>query len=500
MAEPITGVAPTEFTGGLTAVAPPDFGNVDRTIKRNQDFNALTDRIKNVGGVDTPEQRLGVIKDFSQLQPETSVLKAVAAKMMGVPDAGLIATQGRITTVPEYDANGKQLTAEYAQNNPKVPLRVWDENGVPISLTDYKKRQGGQFATFAETPAGQAKKIETEVRKSAYESEGAATNVQSAAAIPLLDLHKQQQKDLQTLSKFGITSDDLTKLSSYSAGTVSYSQSLSDAFNTLKQAQSDKSKRDELKKNGKLDVAAGIISGSAGIEKGKAESMGSSALDQLQKQLSSGQSLDTQFSQTKNEAFTSAWYKNLPPEAKLVYENVFQRAANIAQLTGEASKYGDLTIAPNPYSPDIIKQAGSGELQSVLGQFKAEATLEFQKWRDEQKFPAGQLPSPGQLQSAFTRTEEYKALKDRYAKVMDDVESRSVKTIQANEEKNKGKAPSSTTIGTVTAGSSSGREIERKALPREVPPPAAKPTAQPSSEERVRALTQSILNSLKPKK
>jgi hypothetical protein len=503
MAEPMTGVAPTEFKGGLTAVVPPDFASVDRTIKREQDFNALTDRIKNVGGMETPEQRLGVIKDFKQLQPETSVWKAVAAKMMGVPDAGLIAVQGRITTTPEFDVNGKRLSAQYAQNNPNEPLQVWDENGVPLTREQYIARQGGQFKTFADTPAGQAKKIETEVRKGAYESEAAATNVQSAAARPLLDLHKQQQKDLQTLAQYGITSDDLTKLSSYSAGTVSYSQSLSDAFNTLKQAQNDKSKREELRKNGKLSASAGIIAGSAGIEKGKAESLGSSELDQLQKQLSSGQSLDTQFSQTKKEAFESAWYKNLPPEAKLVYENSFQRAANIAQLTGEASKYGDLAIAPSPYSPEIIRQAGSGELQSVLGQFKAEATLKFQEWRKEQKFPAGELPSPGQLQSAFTRTDEYIALKEKYGNMMDDVETRSVATIKANEEKVKNKPPSSTTMGTVTAGSASGKDIERKALPREVPPPSPKPTnaaPPPTSADRVRNLTQSILDSLKPKK
>jgi hypothetical protein len=498
MAEPITGIVPTQFTGGLTAVAPPDFGNVDKTIKRTQDFNALTDKIKSIGGVAAPEQRLDLIKDFSQLQPETSVLKAVAAKMMGVPDAGLIATQGRITTVPEYDVNGKQLTAQYAQNNPKVPLKVWDENGTPMSLDEYKKRQGGQFATYAETPAGQAKKIETEVRKNAYESENAATNVQSAAAIPLLDLHKQQQKDLQTLAKFGITSDDLTKLSSYSAGTVSYSQSLSDAINTLKQGQESKSKRDELTKSGQLGVAAKIVEATGRVSKGEATSKSSSDLDQLQKQLGSGQSLDSKFSQTKKEAFESAWYKNLPPEAKLIYENTFQRAANIAQLTGEASKYGDLNIAPNPYMPEIIKQAGSSELQSVLGQFKAESTLAFQKWRDSQKFPEGSLPTPGQLQSAFTRTDEYRTLKDKYANIMDDVETRSVATIKANEEKNKGKAPSGISMGSLEAGSASGKQMEGKSVKREVaPPPAAKPK---SSEERVRDLTQSILNSLNPNK
>ena len=498
MAETITGIAPTQFTGGITPVVPPDFANADKTIKRNQDFNALTDRIKNVGGIATPDQRLDVIKDFKQLQPETSVLKALAAKMMGVPDAGLIATQGRITTVPEYDVNGKKLYAEYAQNNPKVPLRVFDENMSPMSLEDYNKRLGGAFATYAETPAGQAKKIETEVRKNAYETEVATTNVQSAAAVPLLNLYKQQQKDLQTLAKYGITSDDLTKLSSYSAGTVSYSQSLSDAINTLKQGQKDKNTRDELRKSGKLAAAAGIVSASGGIDKSKAESMGSSELDQLQKQIGSGQSLDTQFSQTKKEAFESAWYKNLDPTAKLIYENAFQRAANIAQLTGEASKYGDLNIAPSPYTPEILKQAGSGELQSVLGQFKAEATLEFQKWRDAQKFPAGELPSPGQLQSAFTRTDEYKKLKNDYANIMDDVETRSIATIKANEEKVKGKLPSTTSMGTLEAGSSSGKKMESKTLAREIPPPSA--TKPKSSEDKVKALTQSILDSLNPKK
>jgi len=388
MADQLMGVAPTEFTGGITGVAPPDFANVDKTIKRDQDFNFLTDRIKNAGGIATPEQRLNLAKDFKDVQPETSVFRAFTASLMGVPNAGLIATQGRIETVPEYDVNGKQLTSYYAQNNPKTPIKVLDENGDPITLMEYKQRQGGQFSSYATTPAGEAKQIETKVRKTELEKEAAATNVQSAAAIPLLSLYKQQQKDLQTLAKYGITSDDLTKLSSYSAGTVSYSQSLSNAINTLKQGQESKSKRDELTKSGQLGLAAKVLEASGKVTKGEAESKSSSDLDQIQKELGSGQSLDTKFSQTKKEAFESAWYKNLNPEAKLIYENAFQRAANIAQLTGEASKYGDLNIAPSPYTPEILKQAGSGELQTVIGQFKADATLEFQKWRETQNFPA----------------------------------------------------------------------------------------------------------------
>lgn len=498
MAEELTGIAPTQFTGGITAVAPPDFANVDKTIKRDQDFNLLTDRIKGAGGIATPEQRLNFVKDFKDVQPETSVWRAFTASLMGVPNAGLIATQGRIETVPEFDVNGKQLTSYYAQNNPKTPIKVLDENGEPITLTEYKQRQGGQFSTYANTPAGQAKTIETNVRKTESEKEAAATNVQSAAAIPLLTLYKQQQKDLQTLSEYGITSNDLTKLSSYSAGTVSYSQSLSNAINTLKQGQESKSKRDELVRSGQLAFAAKVLEASGRVTKGEAESKSSSDLDQIQKDLGSGQSLDTQFSQTKKEAFESAWYKNLKPEGKLIYENAFQRAANIAQLTGEANKYGDLNIAPSPYTTEILKQAGSGELQTVIGQFKAEATLKFQEWRQKQNYPAGNLPSPGQLQSAFTRTDEYKKLKQDYANIMDDVETRSIATIKANEEKVKGKPASNTTIGTVTTGSTSGEEMQKKSLSREVPPPSA--TKPKSSEDRVRDLTRSILDSLNPKK
>jgi len=492
MADQQFGVAPTAYQGGISPVAPPDFANADRTIKREQDFNALSDKIKSIGGINTPEQRLNFAKDYSAFQPETSVLKAVAAKLMGVPDAGLMATQGRITTTPEFDANGKRLTAQYAQNNPNEPLQVWDENGQPISRDEYIKRQGGQFKTYADTPAGQARQIETETRKKAFESEGAATNVQATAAPVLLDLHKQQQRDLQALSQFNPTSDELTKLSSYSSATVGYTQSISAAFNTLKQAQSDKSKKDELTKNGSLQAAIGFIAGKSGLTKGEVESLSSSDLDQRMKNMGSSSELDTKFSQTKKEAFESAWFKNLPPEAKVTYANMFNRAANIAQLTAEASKYGDLAVAPTPYNPEVLQQAGSAEIQSVLGQFKADAALKFAEWRKTQKFPEGSLPSPGELQSAFTRTDEYKNMKENYGKLIDDVEVRAKAQAVANE-----KRPVSpeAKIGTLAPGSESGSAMEAKAEKRAAPPPANKPPQ--AKEDRIKSLVDNILKDLK---
>ena len=493
MADQQFGVAPTAYQGGISPVAPPDFANADRTIKREQDFNALSDKIKSIGGINTPEQRMAIAKDFKDFHIEPNVLKGLAARMMGVPDAGLIASEGRITTNYEYDRNGKRLIAEYAQNNPKIPKRVWDEAGNPISFDDYQNRQGGQFASYKETPAGQNLQIETEYRKKAYESEGAATNVQATAAPVLLDLHKQQQRDLQDLSKFNPTSDELTKLSSYSSATVGYTQSISAAFNTLKQAQADKSKKDELTKNGSLQAAVGFIAGKSGLTKGEVESLSSSELDQRMKNMGSSSELDTKFSQTKKEAFESAWFKNLPPEAKVVYSNMFNRAANIAQLTAEAGKYGDLAVAPTPYNPEVLQQAGSAEIQSVLGQFKADAALKFAEWRKNQKFPEGSLPSPGELQSAFTRTDDYKNMKENYGKLIDDVEARAKAQAIANEKR---PASPKAKIGTLTPGSESGAAMEAKAEKRSAPPLAAnKPS--PAKEDRVKSLVDNILKDLK---
>ena len=497
MADQQLGVAPTAYQGGIAPVAPPDFANADRTSKREQDFSVLSDKIKSLGGLDTADKRMAIAKEFKDFHVEPNVLKGLAAKLMGVPDAGLIASEGLITTDFVFDENGKRLVAEYAQNNPKVPKRVWDEDGNEISFAEYQQRKGGQFKSYAETPAGQARQIETETRKKADESERAITNVKSAAAPVLLDLHKQQQRDLQELSKYNPSSEAINKMASYNSATVSLSQSLNDSFHTLQQGQSDKSKKDELTKSGKLQAAVAFISGQSGMTKGQVESMGSSQLDQLMKDLGSSQSLDTKFSQTKKEAFESEWYKNMPPEAKVIYNNMLNRAVNIAQFSAEANKYGDLSIAPSPYNPEILQQAGSAEIQSVLGQFKSDAELKFSEWRKTQKYPDGKFPSPGELQSAFTRTDEYKKMKSDYGQLIDDVEARAKAQAIANE--NRPASPSAK-VGTLIPGSASGPEMAAKAEKRAIPPAEAKkPTNNPgpAKEDRVKSLVDNILKDLK---
>lgn len=491
MADEQLGVAPAQFKGGITAVVPPDFSNSDRTIKRAQDFDNLTQRIQDLKGLDTPEKRLNIANDLRAVQPETSVWKGLAAALMGNKDAGrLMATEGRITSRIIYDVNGQPAMGKFAENNPKVPFQAVDINqNRIIPLDEYANRKFGEYDSYGATPSGMAKELEIKSRKPEYEKERAVVYTQSTAANNLKDLWTKQQDALQHLEKLGLSDKEQNLLSSYSNATAGYTQNLSDAVNTMKQAQKDQSSKDALTKSGKLKRALGIISGEAGISKEKVESMGSSELDQLYNTLSSGQNLEAKFSQDKKTAFEGAWARKLDPQNKKILEDAFNRAQNIAQLQTAASQYGDLNIAPTPFVPEIMKQAGSAALQSVIGQFKSEAAIKYAEWFDKQTFPEGQLPSPGQLQSAFMRTEDYANLKEKYGKKADEVEEKSrqaIKNIKQEEE------PAKAQIGGIGVAPKESSEIKRESV-------TAKEKAtpkQPSREDKVKSLVESLAKKL----
>jgi hypothetical protein len=481
-------------TSPVVAVAPPpEVVAAEGAVNRVQKFDTLSDKLDN-NNLQTPKQRMEFANDFAAVQPDRSILQAIIAKKMGIPDAGLIATQGRITNKIIYDENGKAALASFAQNNPKIPVNnpVDIETQQPIGIAEYTKRKFGEYDKFSETPAGIAREIEIKERKAAYEGERAATFVQSAAAPTLKGLWADQERDLQILEKKGLSDKEHNVLSSYTSASAGYTQDLSNAINTMKQAQKDQSTKDALTRSGKLQLAKDFISANLNISKEKVDSIGSSDLDQLYKNNSSGAALDAKFSQDKKAAYESAWYKNLDPKEKLTFEQVWQRSQVIAQTQAQASAYGDLNIAPTPFTPEIMKQAGAGVTQSILGQFKAESTEKFAEWFEKQKFPEGTIPSRGQLQSAFTRTQEYIDLKEKYGKKMDDAEIRSLKAVK---EIDQNKGSSNANIGIVSVAPQSTEKMNTtSAANRE------KDNSKPqlSQQERINQLTSGILKSLNP--
>lgn len=492
MAEELA-VVPTQEVIGIKPVAPPDFTSVGRTIKREADYSSLTDRIKEAGGVAAPEQRLQVAKTLAEVQPETSVLKAIGQSLLGNPNARQIASQGRIKPVTVYDVNGNGILATYAENS-DIPLEAIDvKTKQPLTYDEWVARKGGQFANYKDTFGASASKIQVERRAADYENESAIATSKEAAATPLKELHGAQRKAYSELGSLaGLSDKELNELSSFSTASATHRQSIDSAYNTMKQAQSDSSKKDALKKSGQYDIALGILSAAGGITKDKIESSGKSDLDQIYRNATSGQGLETAYNQNQKQAFESAWYKRLDPQGKKLVEDIFQRSKNIDYLTAESTKFGDLLIAPTPFNPEILKQAGSGELQASIGEFNADVSNAFAKWRKNQNFTADNMPSAGQLQAAFTRTEEYKKLQQDYHAIADDIEARAKANIEKHSNANMETAP---TIGRVGVSPEDSKSIKSNQVARNTPPAEGK---KPPSEDRVKALAEAIAKSLAP--
>ena len=149
--------------------------------------------------------------------------------------------------------------------------------------------------------------------------------------------------------------------------------------------------------------------------------------------------------------------------------------------------YGNLKIAPTQFNPEIMKQAGSAVLQSVVGQFNAEATMAYANWFDKQNFPEGQLPSPGQLQSAFMRTDAYKNIKEKYGQMADQVEEKSKKVASEIQSKEPSAVPAQ--IGGIAVAPQSTSEISKE---KKESKNAATP-AKPKTEDRINSLVNQIL-------
>jgi hypothetical protein len=64
----------------------------------------------------------------------------------------------------------------------------------------------------------------------------------------------------------------------------------------------------------------------------------------------------------------------------------------------------------------VADQFARAEVQAIQGRFNSAAIQEYETWKAQQlkSYPADQVPSPSELEKAFTRTQRYIDLKDKY--------------------------------------------------------------------------------------
>jgi hypothetical protein len=147
--------------------------------------------------------------------------------------------------------------------------------------------------------------------------------------------------------------------------------------------------------------------------------------------------LNTQYQQNKQTLEESAAFKILPLEEKVAMREILNLTqANHMLKNDVASTVGNLPIITTdiPYKPgDPFK---IGIIGAKIAQANAEKVAAFQNFfADESKrFTAGNPPTAGSLEAAFTRPDApmLKTINDKYAKQIQEIEARALPETKQN--------------------------------------------------------------------
>jgi hypothetical protein len=149
------------------------------------------------------------------------------------------------------------------------------------------------------------------------------------------------------------------------------------------------------------------------------EAVTKNELDQAQNSLTNGTQFDRNFTQSKQDFIQSEVFKGLG-EAEM--KNL-GRVLDIQQMVEKtqlelSAKHGNLPFLVNPKSYQLGDEFVRGEALALIGEFNQDATQAFSDWRKAQlaKYKdKSQIPSAGELESAFARTDAFRELRQQFA-------------------------------------------------------------------------------------
>jgi len=409
--------------------------SVDVMERGVEPINKIVGAANSKGGVQTAEGRLAAVDQWKAVQPPTSIWKQIAGGLMGVPDAWKMGTQGRQESTIEYDKFGNGAIVFYNQNNPKTPALVVDsETQNPLTPAEYTERGFGLYKDASSSPFAQGvgevfKKNTVELSKSA-----ARTNQSAAAYQDIGEKSKKAEAIWTNLAdNYGLSNKTLNQIHSLTSKVMSTETAVSDAVNQMTQGMTTDARRQGAENLRALTGNAGIPEIASINAKGQfvgtdGKSYTAQDLAQKTQDYMKKNGLNSQYTQAKAELIKSALYQSLPKEAKTQLELGMDLTQAVHTRMNElrSSEIGELPFLTNniPYRPGDPYQVAI--IGSIFNQANTEKALAFADFfaKETAKYPANKPPSAGQIEAAFTRSPVMKEINDRYAKRIQDAESK----------------------------------------------------------------------------
>lgn len=391
-------------------------------MQRNlADFEKDVKPVMEAGGAGTPEGRMAASKTFQTMADKPQKMRAFVEMLMGNPKWRTFVTGGNQMTSVGYDRNGKQL--EKTVNELGQTISVVDsETGTPLDRKQLADRGG--FLTSLDNALGfqQQKEISSFNAKAFSKANEAVADFAAKAPVQK-ELYGEMRQRLQNLLGADLTREQREAIGSFTNRSMGYSQTISQGLNALRQKVDNKnvslSRQEQTALDSVLDKLGFKVGASGNITKRNGEAVTKTDLDQAQDSLTNGSQFEKGFNQSKDDFIRSEVFKNLgEAEMKnlgriLDLQGMIEK--NNLDLTG---KHGNLPFLINPKSYQLGDEFARGEALALIGEFNQDAVDMFSKWRSRQleNFKRnGQVPNAGELEAAFSKTEDFQRLRQQYA-------------------------------------------------------------------------------------
>lgn len=402
-----------------TPVADIAINAAKNMYKSNQVFDNLVKPIEEAGGINTPEGRKKVADTWKTVQDNPRWGSAIVEHLLGNPNARLQVTGGNVKTVITYDDQGNQL--EEHQNELGQRVKVVDvASQRELSPQEYARLGGGR-TSLENTLARKAQLENQKQNLEEFNKNLKATGAWAAASDELNTLYSQKQDMLKQLAGSGLNNEQLEELASFTTRQIGTSQSMSKGFSDLDQfVRARGTNVDESVKKSANAAAArlGLKLGADGsITNAKGEKVDTNALNSLQKSFNESNSAEQNYTQTQEQLAKSLVYGNLGLKEKQIFDSIIETDRRIEDKVSKLNQqYGQPTFLIVPAAMGIADQFARAEVQAIQGRFNSAAIQEFQSWKAEQlkNYPPGQVPNPSELEAAFTKTNIYKDLKNKF--------------------------------------------------------------------------------------
>jgi hypothetical protein len=388
------------------------------------------------GGINSPEGRIEASNTFKTIADKPEKMRAIAEMLMGNKDWRKFVTGGTPTTSIGYDKNGDQL--ERTHNELGQTISVIDSRtGLPLDRQQLAERGG--FLTSLDNAIGfQQQKDIGKFNAAAFGKANEVTNNFQAKAPVQKELYSELRQRLQGLAGSELTDKQRQAIGSFTNRSMGYSQTLSQGFNALQQKVDNKnanlSRAEQTALGAVMEKLNMKIDASGSVTKKNGEAVTKTELGQAQDTLNNGNQFERNFSQSKEDFINNKVFSNLGVKEKESLGRVLDLQGVIERNNLELNKNGSLPFLINPKAYEIGNEFSRGEAMALIGEFNQDAIEAYGKWRAQQLQSykrTGQVPNAGELESAFSRTPEFKDLKREYANKNHDILSR---TIPAREE------------------------------------------------------------------